>query len=254
MVGLVTYAGANARARHRALTSTFWLRLSPRRETLTEGSSARFRITIRRQHFPGAVRLQVVGALPRGASIRLSPRRTRKSRATLILATSARTPPGTYVIRLRARRGKRRRTLTMTVTVANVSPRRATSSVAIPPFTISGGTGDPLTPGTPRPIDLTIANPGSRPLTVDRVAVSIAQLTAPQSTAALPCTLSDFTVQQYSGSYPLVIPPGSARSLQSLGVPATEWPQVEISDLPRNQDGCQQASLVLAYAGDAALG
>jgi hypothetical protein len=50
------------------------------------------------------------------------------------------------------------------------------------------------------------------------------------------------------------VPASSTRTLAELGVPAAQWPQISIIDLPTNQDGCRTASVTLAYAGTATGG
>jgi hypothetical protein len=182
------------------------------------------------------------------------PRWTRRSRSKLIVRTSAGTPPGTYVLRVRARHRRIRKTVSVTLTVGGGSPGGTAASAPVPPFSISGDVADPLEPGVPRPLNLTITNPSALPLALSSVTVTISALTAPQATDALPCTLADFAVQQYSGPSPLRIPPSSTLSLQELGLPATDWPQVALVDQPHNQDGCQRASLTLLYTADATAG
>ena len=41
---------------------------------------------------------------------------------------------------------------------------------------------------------------------------------APRSSALLPCTLTDFSMRQFSGIYPIVLRPKSTRTLSSLGL------------------------------------
>lgn len=140
------------------------------------------------------------------------------------------------------------------LTVGNSSQGGAAASVGVPSFSISGDVADPLEPGVPGPIDVTITNPGPSPLALSGLTVTISALTAPQASNALPCTLADFAVQQYSGPYPLLIPASSTRSLEALGLPVPDWPQVTLVDQPHNQDGCQRASLTLLYTADATAG
>lgn len=253
--GLVTYAGASATPVHPTHPrSAFWVRASPRRETITAGSTAHYRLKLRRTRVGGPVRLRVTGGVPSGASVRFSPGSTRRSRSTLIVRTSAGTPAGTYVLHVRARLGHQRRTLLLTLIVQRAAQGASATNVAVPPLTISGEVADPLEPGIPRPVDLAITNPNPLPLVLNRLTVAISALTAPQATGQFPCTLGDFAVQQYSGAYPLQIPPSSTRTLEALGLPPADWPQVAIVDQPQNQDGCQRASLTLLYTADATLG
>ena len=66
----------------------------------------------------------------------------------------------------------------------------------------------------------------------DRDDASHLYLGSPQATPALPCTISDFSVQQYSGLLPLVVAAQSTVSLSELGVPQAEWPEVTMIDRP----------------------
>lgn len=253
--GVVAYAGASGGSVQRSHPrSMFRLRVLPRHETIVAGSTATYRVRIRRFRFGAEVGLRVTHGLPSGASVRFSRRLTSKSRSILVIHTSARTQPGTYLLRVRARHGRLRKTVSVILTVEPQSPAGGATSASVPPLTLGGGAADPLEPGVPQPVNVTIGNPNALPLDLGHLTVTISSISAPQSTDVLPCSLADFAVQQYSGQYPLVIPPSSTRSLQALGVPVTDWPQVELLDAPRNQDGCQRASLTLLYMATATLG
>lgn len=172
----------------------------------------------------------------------------------LIVATSSRTPSGTYRLRVRAGGGGLQSTTVVLLRVRGAAGGGRTTPVTLSPYSISGDVTDPLEPGTPRGIDLTVTNPFALPLRLTGLSVKIRALSAPRATPALPCTAADFSVQQYSGAYPVVIPALSARSLEGLGIPVAAWPQVAIVDRTSNQDGCQGASVTLAYDALARLG
>lgn len=57
----------------------------------------------------------------------------------------------------------------------------------------------------------------------------------------------DYAVTQYSGSYPLVIAPGTTR-LSALVSDCLLWPQVSMRDVPRNQNACKGAVVGLDHA------
>jgi hypothetical protein len=200
---------------------------------------------------------------------------TRRSSSTLTVTTSRGIAPGSYRLTLRATAGKLTKSTSLTMTVAILRANgqtpvataptgvatsgalgtgTGTASVQSPPFTIVGNAGSPLEPGVGAPIDLQIINPNSSPLVLTGLTAGVRTLTAPAATASLPCTLADFSVQQYSGSLALTVPASSTRSLAQLGVPVAQWPQISIIDRPTNQDGCKGASLTLAYGGAAKLG
>jgi hypothetical protein len=254
--GLAGYAGTTA-ARHprsHRAPPTFRLRVSPPHDTILAGSAAGFRIRLLRTHFPGIIKLTVVGGGPPGAIAMFSARRTRRWHSLLVIRTAARTPPRDYRLRIVATGGKLRRATVVTLTVGGRSQGNGATVAALPAFTLDGHVGAPLEPGIPQPVDVAITNPNTVPLSVIDLSVTVSALAAPQATGALSCTLADFAEQPYSGVNPVVVPPSSTRTLQELGVPVGEWPQLELIDLPRDQNGCQRASLTLAYSGRASLG
>jgi hypothetical protein len=128
------------------------------------------------------------------------------------------------------------------------------TTVALPPYKLSGNAVDQLWPGTSPVIHWAITHPNPLALRFNSLTAAITRLSAPWATPALPCSPSDFAIQQYSGPYPVVIPPSSTRSLQQLGIPSPDWPRIAIIDLPTDQDGCQGASLTLTYDARATLG
>ena len=81
-----------------------------------------------------------------------------------------------------------------------------------------------------------------------KVTVTVSSVSAPAATAQLPCTTSDFAVTQFRGSYPFEIPAGNS-ALQSLGFAGSTWPTVRLVNRPVNQDGCQGATITIAYRG-----
>ncbi len=137
---------------------------------------------------------------------------------------------------------------------ATTPPDPGQGNGAPQPFAITGNVEGPLQLGVPQPIDLRITNPNTSPLVITDLTASVAAVSAPRATPSLPCTLRDFSIQAFSGTLPLTVPASSTRSLAELGVPAAQWPQISIIDLPTNQDGCRAASLTLAYGGMATGG
>ncbi len=237
-------------AHQRRVSSTFTLSASPAREYITAGGTVVYQVRIRRLRFPELVALQVSG-LPRGARARWRPQLMRRSGSTLTI-TSPGTTRGTYRLRLRARSG--RRTVSTSVLLITARPGSGTVSVGHAPFTIAGALAGPLELGTPQALDLRVTNPNRLALRVSSLTVAIARISAPAASTTLPCTAADFAIQQYGGPLSLVIPGRATLDLQALGVPSAGWPQVSIIDRPTNQDGCQGASLTLAYGGTGKLG
>ena len=241
--------------------------LTRRVVTLTPGSSVRVSIVIHRRHMTGVVKLAILSKLPRGLTARFAPARARGKRSVLTLRAALRLRPGRYAVILRGTgRHARRRTelfvniLRRATTVtpagtANASTGSGSGTAeAGVAFAISGDAAQVLAPGVSQPIDLKIHNPNSTSLTLSTLTALVSGVDAPKATPTLPCTPADFSVQPYSGALPLVIAPSSTISLQQLGVPESEWPQVSMLDRPTNQDGCGGASLSLSYGAAASVG
>jgi hypothetical protein len=250
---LGTYTGhAAAVSGHKPARHAFTLALRKRAVTLEPGSSARLTVVIHRRRLRARISFKVVSRLPRGISARFSPRRTRGRRTTLVLRVSRSVAAGRYRLRLRATTRHVRRTVVLRLNVVRAQITQAPAG-HVSNFSITGSVAVPLEPGSPQPIDALITNPNDLQLNITSLTVGVQTVTAPQATAALPCTPSDFAVAPYSGPA-LTIPASSSRSLSALGVPSAQWPEVGLVDRPANQDGCQGASLSLTYSADARLG
>jgi hypothetical protein len=119
-------------------------------------------------------------------------------------------------------------------------------------FTIGGNPSGQLFPGAaPTAINLQFSNPNTVGMSVTSLSVSVQSVTsAPNATLAHPCTVADFAVIQFSGSYPFTIPPGSS-SLSSLGFTSAQMPKVRMLESGSNQDGCKSATISLGYSGSA---
>jgi len=113
--------------------------------------------------------------------------------------------------------------------------------------TIAGSPAHPLLPGAVVPLDLVLTNRRGSELVVTGVSVTIQRLSAPRADAAHPCTTADFTISQFSGSYGFALAPSSTQSLAELGVAPDQWPALSMLDRLVDQDGCQGATISLAY-------
>ena len=259
---LSAYSG-HAKA-HRASSSRL-LELTPQPalRRIAAGASARYRIHVRRgdtlvrasrdgqARLAAKVSLSVARPLPAGVTAVFERRSTRTTLALLTLTAAPGTRPGTYHLRLRGR-GRLyphppyvRRYARATVTLVVVAPQHG----AVHSFAIHGTVPVLLAPGTASPVDLSITNPRDSSLSVRWLAVSIASVQAPQADANHPCTLADFTVVQFSGTYGFGLARASTRSLSAMAIPAPEWPWIVMRNRPVNQDGCKGASLTLRLTG-----
>jgi hypothetical protein len=222
----------------------------PLTRLVAPGDTTTFRVRIRnlkRTHH--LVRLSVLDGVPQGATAFVSPRSTRRSRATLTVAT-ADARSGGRRIRLLARSGNRRATAALNLVIG--SPKQAATGNA--DFTIAGNLATPLEPGLGAPLDLALANPGTTEIAVSGLQVALSGIGAPHATASYPCTSDDFYVAQFSGAYGFTIPASSTRTLSELGFSEAQLPRVAMPNRPLNQNGCKGASLQFDFTGTATGG
>ncbi len=185
-----------------AMTST------PATVSMRPGATAVYTVALTRTGIAGPVTFAVVGGLPSGATATFSPASTTGSTSTLQVTTTGQTDEDGYSLRLQAQGVD-----------ATGATRTATSDVRLVltqshrQFTISGDAAGSLSPGATRPIDLTLTNPDDKSMSVTNVTVTIRSVVP---LAGRTCAASDYTVAQYGGPYPLVVP-GHA---QPLAVPA----------------------------------
>ncbi|HMJ04330.1 MAG TPA: hypothetical protein VK506_15425 [Conexibacter sp.] len=113
-------------------------------------------------------------------------------------------------------------------------------------FTVRGGFDGLLSPGVSGPLTVTVTNPNDEPILVTSLVVTI----QPGSTRAGcdgPANL-DVTPSNASEANPLMVPPNGSVTLPAGGVSA---PQVEMLNLPTNQDACKGALFTFTYGGSA---
>jgi hypothetical protein len=115
-------------------------------------------------------------------------------------------------------------------------------------FSLSGDAPSPLYPrATPSPINLTLSNPNSYSVAVLSLTVTVAGVTAPNATGALPCSASDFTTGAHSGAA-FSLSPGTS-TLSGPGIPRSQWPTVARRETNSSRDGCKGASRTLTHGG-----
>lgn len=224
-------------------TTPFSLRVTPSTRTVNPGHTAVYGITIDRRHFSGPVAITVRG-LPSSSHAKVIFSKQSRSSAKLTVTTPSTIYTGKYQLRVRGAGGHFSTTTPLTLVVA------IPATPGSVPFGITGGASD-LQPGTHQALDLALANPNSQEITVTALSVNVSGITAPNASAARSCTFLDFSVQQFSGSYPLRVPAKTTRTLAALGVSSTQQPQLSLLNLPVNQDGCRRATVKLAFNGTA---
>jgi len=233
------------------LPGSLTMSATPASVTMGAGSTAVYTVQLTRSNVPGAVAFSVLGGLPTGAVGSFSPNPASGDSSTLQVTTTASTPNSIDTLYLVAS-GK---------DAGNVT-RYAYASVQLvintsgSPFTISGNLSGLLAPGRTLPLALNLTNPNKKSLSVTNLSVTVQSVTRTSFAIShsQPCLISDYAVVQYSGPYPLVVPGSSTKTLTELGVPAGQWPQIQLINKPgpsaaNNQDGCKGATLSLSYSG-----
>jgi hypothetical protein len=215
---------------------------SPSTQSVVQGDQTSYTVSVTRSNgFSGSVSLAVTG-LPGGATASWAPSSTipgGSTSTTLNVQTSSSTSPGTYPLTIAGSGTINGATVQRTASVSLVVQQAQS-------FRISGDLGTTLSPGVKAPLDLTLNNPYSFNLNVTNLAVALEE-----ATSRTGCSGSkNFKVTQFSGTYPITIPPGSVK-LSSVVTSSALWPQVEMLDLRTNQDACKNATLHLDYSGSA---
>jgi hypothetical protein len=220
----------------------FTVAASPSSQSVVQGDQTSYTVTVTRSNgFSGSVSLGVTG-LPSATTASWSPSSTIPNGSTstsLNLQTASNTSTGTYAL-----------TITGSGTINGTTVQRMASATLVvqqsQSFRLSGDLGAKLSPGVKAPLNLTLNNPYSFNLLVTNLAVSVEEATSNTG-----CSGSkNFKMTQFSGSYPITIPPGTS-TLSSVVPNSAEWPQVEMLNLATNQDQCKNATLHLDYTGSA---
>jgi VCBS repeat-containing protein len=246
----LTITGASSKLSHSttvtlivqpATQPNFTIGASPASQTIGQGDSTSYAISVNRANFTGAVNLTLAG-LPQKATATWSPSSTipgSGSSTTLQIATDANISAGTYPL-----------TVTGTGTIDGSAVSRSAAVTLVvqknQSFLIAGDLSTPLTPGSKVPLDLTLTNPSNFDLLITNLAVEVAEGTSKPSCSGT----QNFKITQFTGAYPVVLHPGTSQ-LSALVPSSSKWPQVEMLNLPANQDVCRNATITLRYSGSA---
>jgi hypothetical protein len=120
-------------------------------------------------------------------------------------------------------------------------------------FTLGGSLSSLLYPGAQRALDVRIDNPFSFDIHVSGLTVTVRRATTSngQPNPACDGTVNLKVLRQYGGPTPLRVPGGRSVTLSGLGVPQSQWPQLQMPDLPVNQDACKRTTFTFDYAATA---
>ncbi|MCF3138823.1 hypothetical protein LRQ04_06085 [Paenarthrobacter sp. AR 02] len=237
---------SNGKATGAKETIGILLALSPSSRNVDQGQAAAFDVTISSSGgLSGPVTFYVTG-LPSGTTAAWSPSSVvlssgSSTKATLTLTTSPTTPAGKSDITV---------TVTSGTTKSNAAQAQLQVKEVKRSFGVSGSLQGPLAPGVSLPLDLKISNPENKNIAVTMLSASISKVVrTPAAVAAgLPCSSADYSVTQFTGTYPIDIKPGST-SLSALGLPQARWPRIAMLDTLQLQDGCKGATLELTFSG-----
>jgi len=209
----------------------FALQAAQAGRAVLQGDEASWTIAIARSGGLTAPVAMDVAGLPPGAGARWSAADglATGDGVTLTVATQRTTPVGSYEMTVSGNAAGDTESAVATIDVLETKP-----------FGVSGDATAPLRPGSASPIDVRLSNPYDFPLRVERLEVAAA-------TSAPGCSSANYAVDQFAGSYPVVIPPGDSR-LADL-VPAGALPRVRMNETGTDQDACKGAAVQLTYAG-----
>ncbi|QHK22308.1 hypothetical protein GU243_12555 [Pseudarthrobacter psychrotolerans] len=222
------------------------IQVNPASRTVDRGDPVSYSVSLTSTNgFSGSVTPTVSG-LPASTTAAFAPASVtlasgKTATVTLTVATSATTPDGKADLTIGTAAGASQSDAVVVQLIVQSSNKT---------FSISGNLGTQLTPGSTLPLNLSISNPNNKTLALSSLSVAITAINrTPAAVAAgLPCTAADYVVTNYSGPYPLSVPPGT-RTLELLGVDWQKWPRISMLDTTLNQDGCKGATLQFAYSG-----
>lgn len=217
-----------------ALTST------PASATMLPGDTAAYTVAATAQNgFTGAIAFSVSGG-PSGSTATFSPASVNAGGATnMQVATKSNSPSGNYTLVITGTSG----TVSQTASVAlNLSAGGKQFTITAPPTVLPG-------PGAGMPLNLSIANPNNQALNITNLTVSIQSVAKAVGAPAGTCSIADYAVSQFTGSYPLVVQPGLATSLSNLVSDSAQWPRLNMLETGSRQDACKGAVVTLSFTG-----
>ena len=227
-----------------ATQPNFALAATPASRSLLPGEGTTYSVKVNRTGgFGGPVNLSVAG-LPSGATAAWAPSRTvpgTSSGATLEIELAGSANPGSHNL-----------VITGTGTVKGHAASRLAAVMLIvqesQELQIAGNLGAGLAPGMKAPLNLTLSNPNNFAVKVTDLTVAVEEGT---SQAGCSGTQNFAITQTAAARYPITVPAGQTRTLTQLGVADGDKPQVEMLNLPSNQDACKSATITLDYGGSA---
>ncbi len=111
-----------------------------------------------------------------------------------------------------------------------------------PVLTVAGNLTYPLFPGMAEPVNLSLTNSYSTPVTM---AAKTLRITVTNTSTT--CHANANYSVRHGLTVQVVVPGNSTRTLSQLGVAQSAWPLIAMLDPAVNQDACQGTSLTLHY-------
>jgi hypothetical protein len=120
-------------------------------------------------------------------------------------------------------------------------------------FTLAGSVSQLLYPGATAALNVRITNPFSFDINVAQLTVTVRQATIRngQPNPACDGQANLKVLRQYSGPTPVKVLANRTVALSDLGVPQAQWPQLQMPDLPVNQDACKNTTFTFDYTATA---
>lgn len=115
-------------------------------------------------------------------------------------------------------------------------------------FRVTGSVPQPFHPGAERVVDLEISNPFAFDIKIHDVVITVESVTKDGSPNPA-CIGSDNLVTARAFTGPVVVPRKSTMTLSELGVPQSQWPILQMPNLPTNQDACKASTFNFSYSG-----
>jgi hypothetical protein len=216
----------------------FSITASPSSQTVTQGDQTTYTLSIGRTGgFSGPVSLSIDGLPTHATATWNPPSPVSGNSSTLTITTQADTATGSnYKLGI---------TGTATINAKTVSQSDTVKLTVQPPagFKIAGDlASSPVLGGPGVPLNLSLSNPNSQPLTVSNINAQIGSIVS--STGG--CGTNNFAITQMPTSYAVTVPANSTRTLDQLG--SQYKPMLRWIDLPVPQNACLGATLKFKYS------
>jgi hypothetical protein len=226
----------------------FTLAASPPSVTMLPGDTAAYTITTSGSS-SGAVSFALAGA-PTGATATFQPASVAVGGSTqLQVATKNSTLGGNYTLTITGTSAAKQQTVSVPLTLSATGKQFVITLPIVDPITGLAAPAPVPGPDGSSGLNLSLWNPNGQALQVSNLTVAIQSVSkAASAPENRPCTAADYSVLQFSGSYPISIAGGKTVMLGSRFDTST-WPRLKMLNTSENQDGCKGATVHLTFTG-----